>query len=48
MRGKEKQVIEKLKQAIPRMSDFDKGYILGKIEGLTDNKPEDKEEKDVR
>lgn len=48
MSEKEKQVVEKLKQAIPNMSDFDKGYILGKIEGMTDNKLEDKEAKDVR
>lgn len=48
MSEKEKQVVEKLKQAIPNMSDFDKGYILGKIEGMADNKPEDKEVKDVR
>ena len=29
MSEKEKQIVEKLKDAIPKMSDFDKGYILG-------------------
>jgi hypothetical protein len=27
MSEREKQVVEKLKEAIPKMSDFDKGYI---------------------
>lgn len=34
---KEKIITEKLKEAIPKMSDFDKGYILGKVENLADN-----------
>lgn len=34
MSEKEKQVVEKLKEAIPQMSDFDKGYILGKVESM--------------
>lgn len=38
MSEKEKQVVEKLKEAIPKMSDFDKGYILGKVEGMAINK----------
>lgn len=41
---KEKQVIEKLRDAIPQMSDFDKGYILGKVEGM--RKEEKAEETD--
>lgn len=44
MSEKEKQVVEKLKEAIPHMSDFDKGYILGKVENLADNS-KGKEEK---
>ena len=42
MSEKEKQVVEKLKDAIPKMSDFDKGYILGKVENMaeTSNKKE--------
>lgn len=35
MSEKEKQIVEKLKEAIPNMSDFDKGYILGKVESMT-------------
>ena len=32
MSEKEKEVVEKLKEAIPKKSDIDKGYILGKVE----------------
>ena len=42
MSEKEKQVVEKLKEAIPKMSDFDKGYILGKVEGMAEQKKDDK------
>mgnify|MGYP000097323908 CR=1 FL=1 len=46
MSEKEKQIVEKLKDAITKMSDFDKGYILGKTESLAnDSHTEDKEEK---
>ena len=46
MSEKEKQVVEKLRDAIPKMSDFDKGYILGKVESMADRKQEDAEEKE--
>lgn len=46
MSEKEKQVVEKLKEAIPQMSDFDKGYILGKVESMAEQKKEDMEEKE--
>ena len=46
MSEKEKQVVEKLKEAIPQMSDFDKGYILGKVESMPERKKEDKEGKE--
>ena len=36
MSEKEKEVVEKLKEAIPNMSDFDKGYILGKVENMAE------------
>jgi hypothetical protein len=39
MSEKEKRIIEKLKDAIPNMSEFDKGYILGKTESFSENKP---------
>lgn len=38
MSEKEKQLVEKLKDAIPKMSDFDKGYILGKVENMAEKK----------
>lgn len=46
MSEKEKQVVEKLRDAIPKMSDFDKGYILGKVESMAERKKEDTEEKE--
>ena len=33
MSENEKKVIEKLKDAIPKMNDFQKGYVLGMVEG---------------
>ena len=46
MSEKEKRIIEKLKEAIPNMSDFDKGYILGKTESFSENKPDDSDQKE--
>lgn len=43
MSEKEKRIVEKLKEAIPKMSEFDKGYILGKVEGMTNEKETEKE-----
>lgn len=43
MSEKEKRIVEKLKDAIPKMSDFDKGYILGKVEGMTREKESEEE-----
>ena len=37
-------VVEKLKEAIPKMSEFDKGYILGKVEGMADEKKDNEKE----
>lgn len=36
MSEKEKQIVEKLKEVLPNMSDFDKGYLLGKAETMAD------------
>lgn len=33
MSEQEKKVVEKLKDAIPKMNDFQKGYVLGMVEG---------------
>ena len=46
MSEKEKQVVEKLRDAIPKMSDCDKGYILGKVESMAEQKKEETEEKE--
>lgn len=40
MSTEEKEIVEKLQKAIPNMSDFDKGYILGKAEELERRKKE--------
>ena len=41
MSEKEKRIVEKLKDAIPNMSEFDKGYILGKVESFSENNSDD-------
>ena len=46
MSEKEKEVVEKLKEASPKMSDFGKGYILGKVENMAEKS--DKEYGDDR
>ena len=33
MSEQEKKVVEKLKEAIPKMNVFQKGYVLGMVEG---------------
>lgn len=38
MSEKEKQVVEKLKEAIPKMNDFQKGYMLGMVESMAGKK----------
>lgn len=46
MSEKEKRIVEKLKGAIPNMSEFDKGYILGKTESFSEKKDDsDQKEK---
>ena len=44
MSEKEKNIVKKLKDAIPKMSEFDKGYILGKVESMTDDSEKEKKE----
>ena len=39
----EKKIAETIKKAMPEMSDFDKGYILGKIEQIAADHPAPKE-----
>lgn len=45
MSEKEKRIVEKLKEVIPKMSDFDKGYILGKTESFSENNLEQESDK---
>lgn len=45
---KRKRIVEKLKNAIPNMSDFDKGYILGKTESFSENKSDDPDQKETK
>lgn len=48
MSEKEKKILESIAEALPKMSEFDKGYFLGRAEGGAGGKekqksdPEDK------
>ena len=44
MTEKEKQVVEKLKEAIPKMNDFQKGYMLGMVESMAGKKEKESEQ----
>ena len=44
MSEKEKEIIETLVAAIPDMSEFDKGYLLGKGETIADMRRAEKKE----
>lgn len=48
MSEKEKKIAEKLAKALPNMSDFDKGYILGKIENSESEKNRNLEKQRIR
>lgn len=45
MSEKEKAIVEKIAKAIPNMSEFDKGYFLGKVESLADGDKKEEERK---
>ena len=38
MSEKEKKILETIAEALPKMSEFDKGYFLGRAEGKADDK----------
>lgn len=38
MSEKEERIIETIAEALPHMPDFDKGYLLGKAEGMAAQK----------
>ena len=48
MSEKEKRVVEKLRDAIPNMTDFQKGYVLGMVESSASKHSEQEEENDER
>lgn len=48
MSEKEKRIVEKLKNAIPNMSEFDKGYILGKTESFSEKKDDSDQKKEAK
>lgn len=41
---KEKQILEAITKAIPNMSEFNKGYLLGMGEAMASNKKQESEE----
>ena len=48
MSEKEKKIVEKLRKTLPNLAEFEKGYLLGRIEGLADEaekKPDAPEKK---
>jgi hypothetical protein len=46
MSDKEKQIADAIKEAMPKMSDFDKGYLLGKVEQIAADHPAKSAEQD--
>ena len=40
MSAREQEILEKVTKAIPEMSEFDKGYMLGKVEEMARAKEE--------
>lgn len=48
MSGKERKIIESISDALPKMSDFDKGYFLGAAEQMVSEKEKKETGKTVR
>lgn len=46
MSEKEKEIIRKVAQALPDMSDMNKGYFLGFAEAMASQKNEENKEKE--
>lgn len=46
MSEKETKIIEKVKKALPTMSDFEKGYILGRVEHAAEKNCERERERE--
>lgn len=47
MSEKEKEIIRKVAQALPDMSDMNKGYFLGFAEAMASQKSQKKEEENA-
>lgn len=45
MSEKEKQILEAITKAIPNMSEFNKGYLLGMGEAMVNNKNQESKDK---
>lgn len=45
---RKKRVVEKLRDAIPNMTDFQKGYVLGMVESSASKHSEQEEENNER
>lgn len=45
MSEKEKQILETITKAIPNMSEFNKGYLLGMGEAMVNNKNQESKDK---
>lgn len=45
MSEKEKQILETITKAIPNMSEFNKGYLLGMGEAMVNNKNQKSKDK---
>lgn len=46
MSEREKKIIESISEALPKMSDFDKGYLLGSAERMVSEKEKAKKDDD--
>ena len=46
MSEREKKILETLTTALPAMSEFDKGYLMGKGEAIMDMKRAEKKEEE--
>lgn len=46
MSDKDKEICQNLAEAMPRMSEFDKGYILGLAEAAAKNADQEEQKKD--
>ncbi|MGE9890315.1 hypothetical protein ACQRAE_13545 [Mediterraneibacter faecis] len=46
MSEKEKKILETIATAIPKMSEFDKGYLLGMGEAMVSQKQDDRKKKE--